>query len=503
MQQTKNTGQRGSARFATQEDFGTFDNKVNFAQHFVIGKSLPEVNSQQTQDIIVKAPAHNLLFGGSGSGKSLWLMQNILARSMSFCVIDIKAEIYHSVSPFLQAKGFNIIRLDPFDVWETKYRGKNGHSETAHSYNPLEKFDPLNPHYRDDIAGLAEAIIPLTVNESPHWPITARTLLEGLLSYVVETQSEPKTLGRVRELFCGGLLFLINLAETVVKNENREYGDHSLTQRKLTRLLGLTPDNRELTSVYSTADAHLKFLDSDIVSECLSESDFHFEDLLNLEKKTAIFIILPENKIKSHNKVLRLMVSEVINVFANNGGNSEFPVDLLIDEAATVGHLSSLPMAYSYMRGEGLRLTCIYQSVAQLEKQYQEESEVFFDNSSSIIILKATSLKSAEYFSKMLGNTTISEQHGKEVPQSIGDFPYILQNKFLLHNNAYNNDTSGHTGMTYSRPLMTPDEIMQLPEDLGIIITNGRPAVFRKIKTYKEKPYCDALRPKPIHTTKE
>jgi type IV secretory pathway TraG/TraD family ATPase VirD4 len=36
---------------------------------------------------------------------------------------------------------------------------------------------------------------------------------------------------------------------------------------------------------------------------------------------------------------------------------------------------------------------------------------------------------------------------------------------------------------------MAPDELRRLPENLGIVITDGHPAIFVKAKSYEAEPF--------------
>ncbi|TKB24223.1 hypothetical protein FCL47_18725 [Desulfopila sp. IMCC35006] len=490
-----NKGQRGTARFTEPSDFGTFDENVDFGKHMVVGKSLPGKVDGSQKEMIVEVTGHPLVIGGSGSYKSTAIgVLNMISRLMSFVVIDPKGELYHLVASYLQAMGFEIVKLDPFDAWNRKYRQEGADLEISSSFNPLEKLDSENPEFADDVEEIVAALI-LIIGSDPHWPISAKSLVAGLIAYLVEKPEETATLGRVRELFCGGPAFIIKLADEVVKDEDKVFGENSLARRKLARLAGMKSVSKELQSVYTTADAQLQFLDSMPICDSLSQSDFSFAELVDPNKNIAVFVILPLEKLEIHSKFLRLMVAETINTISRVGGNPDKPVGLHIDEAGTIGFLPALSRAIGYMRGEGLRVTSYYQSLSQLQRDYPQDWENFIDNCGVIILLKAMSIGTAKYFSEMLGNTTIELKDGGECPQDIGEFAYMLQDRFAKHNASFGGGS--RTSNTFSRPLMTPDELMQLPENLGIVITDGRPALFMKVKCFAEKPYCDVLRPNP------
>jgi|GEM_PF-965185 len=472
------TGQKGTARFAVKSDFGTFEETVDFSKHVYVGKNLPESVGNSQQDIIAETKKNVSVFGGTGSAKTTAIIDtNILIRQTSFFAIDPKGSSFRRLAPYLKARGYYVHCLAPFTP------------ELSCSINPLDGLTSEDPEYVDFIELLVAALIIVSASD-PHWGNSARRLVAGLFAYVVETPGEEASLGRVMEILCSGLGVITKIAKAVAI-DTTTYRSDSLTRRKLARFAELTSDNREAQSIMSTALTEMNFLDSTAICQCLSKSDFSFEDLVDPNKKVAVFLIIPSEKLETYNRFSRLMVSMAINTISRIGGDPDRPIDLYIDEAGTIGHLPILSQGVALMRERGMRFWTVFQSLSQLQRDYPSDWKNFIGNSNPIFLLDVMDSDEAEYFSKMLGETTLEMKNGQEYSQDVSDLPYMLQNRFNCHYKWIN--TSEQIHGTSSRPLMTPEELRRLPENVGIVITDGHPAVFVKAKCYEAEPFCNVI----------
>ena len=476
------TGQKGTARFAVKaSDFGTFDETVDYSNHIYVGKDLPGSVDDIQQDIIAEAKKHVLVFGGTGSAKTTAITEtNISVRQTSFFLIDPKGSSYRRLAPYLVALGYYVYCLAPFTAG------------VSSSLNPLAEFSPDDPEYPDRIELIVSALIIVSISD-PHWGNAARRLVAGVIAYVIETPCEDAKLGRVMEILCGGLGAIIQIAKNVV-NDTTTYKPNSLAKRKLARFAELNNDNKEAQSIVSTALTELNFLDSPAICQCLSKSDFKLEDLVDPSKKVAIFLNMPPEKLETYNRLTRLITSMVINTISSIGGNPDKPIDLYIDEAGTIGHLPILSQSVALMRERGIRFWMIFQSLSQLQRDYKTDWKNFIGNSNPIFLLDVMDIEEAEYFSKMLGETTFEMKDGQEYSQDVGDLPYMLQDRFTCHYNSLN--TSEQIQSTSSRPLMTAEELRRLPESVGVVITDGHSGLFEKAKCYEAEPFCNVIQKK-------
>lgn len=473
-----NKGQKGTARFTPHSDIDRFDESVDYRKHGYVGKTLPDPIFNSQEDMIVELQKNVMIFGGTGSAKTTSILEpNMILRDTSFFAIDPKEISYRRSASWLQANGYDIHILAPFNTGPSS------------SYNPLANLDSDDPEFPDKINLIVSALILVSLSD-PHWGNSARRLVAGLIAYVVETPGEEVSLGRVMEILSGGLEVISTIAKMVVKNETT-YKRNSLARRKLARFAELNSDNKEAQSILSTALTELNVLDSPAVCEFLSNSDFDPEILLNPDRKVAVFLSIPPEKLESCSKISRLIISMVINTISRIGRDPDNPIDLYIDETGTIGPLPILSQGVALMREKGIRFWTVFQSLSQLQRDYPMDWKNFIGNSNPIFLLDVMDGDEAEYFSRMLGETTLELKHGQEYSQHVSDLPYMLQNELDGHPQGFRG--ADQVSGTSSRPLMTPDELRRLPENLGIVITDGHPVIFEKAKSYEAEPFCHVV----------
>lgn len=472
------TGQKGSARFARLSDFKNLKEYSDYLNLIYVGKTLPDEITGYQQDMLAEQVKNVMIVGGTGSAKTTGIIEtNILYRKKSFLMVDPKGSSYRRLASILKAFGYVVYALAPFS------------RDLSSSYNPLGVPDPDDPDFPDYIDLLMSALIIVSTSD-PHWGNAARRLGAGLIAYVIETPGEEASLGRVMEILSGGLAVISHFARKVVEDKTT-YKPNSLARRKLARFAELNSENREAQSILSNALSELNILDSPAICDFLSKGDFNPEILLDPDRKVAVFLILAPEKLETYNKFTRLIISMVINTISRIGGDPDNPIDLYIDEAGTIGHLPILSQGIALMREKGICFWTVFQSLSQIQRDYPFDWKNFISNCNPIFFLDAFDPDDLEYFSLLLGDATIEQINGREYPQDVGDLPYMLEHTF---NNYHNNHRGGgQISGTFSRPLMTPDELRRLPEDLGIVITDGHPAIFVKAKSYEAEPFCHVV----------
>ena len=104
--------------------------------------------------------------------------------------VDPKGEMA-AVTAKQRAKYGRVVILNPFGVicdhFGYDYMEGCG-------FNPLCSLDPSSPGFNVDAGLLAEALIPMNAEvKDPHWPLSGRALVGGLIMYeVVKAQQEGR-----------------------------------------------------------------------------------------------------------------------------------------------------------------------------------------------------------------------------------------------------------------------------------------------------------------------
>ena len=156
-------------------------------------------------------------------------------------------------------------------------------------------------------------------------------------------------------------------------------------------------------------------------------------------------------------------------------------VNLLIDEAAQLGKFDALKTAMSYSRGKGVRTIVTFQDIGQIEEHHSASGvKTFLSNAETKILFGVHEYETALLISNMMGTCT-NEIHNKHEQEEArrkankivmdvieGRSPLEAANDYRYYREA------SRRPHKQSRPLMTPAEILSMPEDKAIILISGK-----------------------------
>ena len=83
----------------------------------------------------------------------------------------------------------------------------------------------------------------------------------------------------------------------------------------------------------------------------------------------------------------------------------------LLDEFANIGQIPDFDQKISTSRSRKISFSVILQNLDQLEGIYEKSYETIIGNCDTHVFLGSNSQKTVEYFSKALGEKTISREH--------------------------------------------------------------------------------------------
>lgn len=193
-----------------------------------------------------------------------------------------------------------------------------------------------------------------------------------------------------------------------------------------------------------------------------SESDFNPKDISS--KKTALFIILPDEK-RTYYSLASLFVNQcymaLVKVADSRGGRLENRVNMMLDEFGNFTQIPDFANKLTVGGGRGIRFNLFIQSFAQLDEVYNREiAQTIKGNCETWIYLQADDLETLEEISKKLGNYTVStyslsSSHGKYTMPS----------------------TSHSTNLTH-RALLTIDEVKLISRPYILVTSRSHPAIM-------------------------
>ncbi|WP_373756992.1 VirD4-like conjugal transfer protein, CD1115 family [Streptococcus ferus] len=405
------------------------------------------------QDNDTKPNRNVFVVGGPGSYKTQSVViTNVLNETEnSIVTTDPKGEVYEKTAGIKEKQGYEVHVLNYTDM--------------AHS----SRQNPLDYVTKDIHATEVATKIVDSANKDGKkdvWYYSQRALLRALILYVIhEMPPEDRN-------FRGITDFLQNY-DVEKDTDGISELDHEfqkLDRRHPARRayeLGFKKSRGDMQGsiIVSLLTTIADFVD-DEVAEFTSFSDFHLKDIGR--KKIALYVIIPvmDNAFEGLiNLFFSQLFSQLYDLGAENGSKLPRNVDFVLDEFVNLGKFPNFEEFLATCRGYGIGVMTICQTITQLEDKYnKEKAESILGNHNIKICLTASNKRTADYFSGLLGKTTVkvetenkSKTKSREGSKSIGE------------------------GVNYSaRNLMNSDEIMRLPSDTSLIIFANRKPIKAK-----------------------
>ena len=396
-----------------------------------------------------------LVVGGSGSGKSAsYSIPNAHQMLGSYVFTDPKGELYDRTAGYLREHGYKIKVLNLV------------HPQFSDGYNPL-----LHISSEIDVDIIANTIVKGQKSEGggsdPFWDDSAETLLKALIYYLMATRPEEEQ-------------NLASCAE-MVRAANSNGGSNLLTElmsqlpydhpaRMNYKSIEIAPE-KTYSSILSTLQSKLGKFDSKEIAELTSTDTINFEEIGS--QKTAVYVISSDTH-GAYDFLLTIffaqMIQQLYDFADNNGGKLKERTYFILDEFANIGRIPDFDKKISTSRSRGISFSVILQNLDQLEAIYEKANETIIGNCDTHVFLGSNSQKTVEYFSKALGEKTISHES-------------ISTNRDKEHKKTGTSDSD----QIMARALMTPDELRRMDNDLCIIFEKGiRPVKANKFYYFKK-----------------
>ena len=395
-----------------------------------------------------------LVVGGSGSGKSAsYSIPNAYQMLGSYVFTDPKGELYDRTAGYLREHGYKIKVLNLV------------HPQYSDGYNPL-----LHISSEIDVDVIANTIVKGQKTDGggsdPFWDDSAEMLLKALIYYLMATRPEEEQ-------------NLASCAE-LVRAANTNGGSNLLTElmsqlpydhpaRMNYKSIEIAPE-KTYSSILSTLQSKLGKFDSKEIAELTSTDTIDFEQIGN--EKTAVYVISSDTH-TAYDFLLTIffaqMIQQLYDYADNNGGALKVPTYFILDEFANIGKIPDFDKKISTSRSRKISFSVILQNLDQLEAIYDKSHETIIGNCDTHVFLGSNSQKTVEYFSKALGEKTISHHS-------------VSTNRDKQHQKTgYSN-----SDQIMARALMTPDELRRMDNDLCIIFEKGiRPIKANKFYYFK------------------
>ena len=378
----------------------------------------------------------------------------------SYVFTDPKGELYDRTAGYLREHGYKIKVLNLV------------HPQYSDGYNPL-----LHISSEIDVDVIANTIVKGQKSEGggsdPFWDDSAETLLKSLIYYLMATRPEEEQ-------------NLASCAE-MVRAANSNGGSNLLTElmsqlpydhpaRMNYKSIEIAPE-KTYSSILSTLQSKLGKFDSKEIAELTSTDTINFEEIGS--EKTAVYVISSDTH-GAYDFLLTIffaqMIQQLYDFADNNGGKLKERTYFILDEFANIGRIPDFDKKISTSRSRGISFSVILQNLDQLEAIYEKANETIIGNCDTHVFLGSNSQKTVEYFSKALGEKTISHES-------------ISTNRDKEHKKTGTSDSD----QIMARALMTPDELRRMDNDLCIIFEKGVKPVKANKFYYFKKPMAKEM----------
>jgi type IV secretion system protein VirD4 len=357
-----------------------------------------------------------LVTGKTRSGKGLLATAQLLSWRGSVVVNDIKGDLYTATAGY-RSTFSDVYVVDPTGV---------GH-----------RFDPLGGRGGEsDLLDAATAMLH-DPQERDGKIFTHRATIMLQCLFQAALMEQIPALPYIRAMTRMGIQATARRMHSL---------DPSLATRFLfAPLTEVDFDNRFLISAYDTLITRLTPLLTEEVIKSFAGSDLQPAQLMLGERPTTLYIRIPEEKLESLSALTRLLwdsiIAELLTTYDVRAGKGCSPVLLLVDEASRTP-IPSLVKYTSTVVGRRIYLWIAIQSLSQLTDKYHDGAHVISENCDTKVFYRPGDFTTAQHLSDRLGKVS------------------AMAYSEHLRDGEQTSEGLAETGI----PLMTPQDIMKLPE---------------------------------------
>ena len=413
-------------------------------------------------------PEHVLAFAPTRSGKGVSLvLPTLLSWPHSVVVYDPKGEAWALTAGWRKQHAEQLaLRFDPASPDPGVAR-----------FNPLEEIRVGAATEVGDAQNVATILVdPDGKGLNDHWSKTSHALLSGAILHCCyatpREHGRPATLADVVAMFSDPDKPIDEVLAEMLDYPHLSDGEtHPLVAQEARTMLN--KEDRELSSVLSTAISYLTLYRDPVVARNTSRSDFRIEDLMQHSAPLSVYLVVRPSDADRLRPLVRLIATQIVRRlterldFADGHAVAHYKhrLLLLLDEFASLRRLPAIEESLAYMGGYGIKAYLIVQDLQQLLAVYGRE-ESLLGNCHVRIAFAPNKIETAELVSKMSGQQTVVRRQvslsGKRTGLRLSQASESVQE--------------------VSRPLITPDEAMRLPaakkNAAGDIVEPGHMLIF-------------------------
>lgn len=486
------------AHFQTDKEIELNFKKINYNdldKTNVNGIPIKAEYKNKDLDIYFTKPAHTLVIGTTGSGKTTTFVNptiQILSKTKdkpSMLISDPKGELFSLHSSALEKRGYevkildlrnpyNSVKWNPLETIYVQYqRAMNIEKELKVNDNGTYEFNGvlydnennvriemevvrqkiLDDIY-EDLHDIVSLICPVVNKKEPLWENGSKNFVLAIALAMLE-DSQNKDLGMTIDKFN-----FYNIMKIASNTENNcdELKRYFKNRSPISQSVSLSKQVMDAAS--QTRDSYLSnvfdklsmFSDRSICS-LTSSNEIAFGEMG--ERPIALFLQIPDEKETRYTlaSMAILQAYKELVAKANTYKDLCLPrsVYFILDEFGNLPRINKLEQMITVGRSRHIWLSLVVQSYSQLSKIYDDKSaDIIKANCNIQIFIGTTDLKTINDFSKLCGNYAVISRNISFSQAKAEDFNTTMSVK--------------------ERPLIYPTELQQLNSDknMGNAIVN-------------------------------
>ena len=419
-----------------------------------------------------KLNRHIAIFGASGTMKSRAIIRNALfqaiKRDESVIITDSKADLYADTAELYRKNGYEVKVFNLINP---------GHGDSWNCMSDLNG-DTLMAQV------LTNVIIGNTSSgKGDHfWDNGEANLLRALILYVDQDRTRSNDMKHLPAVY-----------QMLTQNSEKQLSalfeklplDHPA--RAPYNLFAQASDTVR-SGIILGLGTRLQVMQDKAVQNITSRSDIDLT--APAKKKCAYYIILSDQDATmaflSSLFFSCMFIKLTRYADSTKSGSCDVPVNLILDEFNNIGRIggaadgSDFCRALSTIRARNIRVMLAVQSLGQLQNRYPQNlwSEIV-GNCDIQLMLGCTDDVSSEYFSARSGDMSIEVNSTMTVRRTIAVAQVIPQYR--------------HTEGQGRRRLLTPDEVLRLPNEELLCIIRGHNVLKLKKLDYTKHPMSSQI----------
>ncbi len=447
----KNKDLEGSARWMTEKELKNNKDLYYVAKNKIYAAEKSGIVLVETKNgyYIDTTTIHSLIIGTtrSGKGQTFVLPEIRMLCSgkykQSMVLSDPKGELLTLTYSMLKDNDYNVVVLNLRDtnkssLWNPLQLAIDEYKKTMAGNKDLS--------YVSKLVGEFAYIITENKKSDPIWPLSAKSLLQAMILYLLEKCYNNNCLDKLN-MYSVYNFFL----EYGSKNEPKEVNGALMLVNALDELFQALPRGNAAknayatsnfatgdmrSSIFSTLANNIEIFSDSGIAKLTSSNDINFYDLVNPERPCAIFMVIPDEDVSRH-VVASLFIaqcySKLTTIANENGGTLPLRVQFILDEFGNIITIPRMDNKQTISLSRNIILNIFLQDLNQLKTKYGDAAQTISDNCNNFIYINSISTATNEEVSKKLGNKTVEyETYSGDLDKGIKHQSTNIRGRALL-----------------------------------------------------------------------